>query len=82
MPTGRYKKIVVPIDGSGLSQRAIPHAVDIAINNDAEVILLHVFRPPAHEYTDIVTLGGGDTQLEVMRDQVKQYLLGLRGQLR
>ena len=26
----RYKKIIVPIDGSGQSERAIPHATDIA----------------------------------------------------
>lgn len=82
MTPGRYQKIVVPVDGSGMSQRAIPHAVDIARNNEAEVILLHVFKPPAHEYTDIVTLGGGEQQIDQMRQQVKQYLMGLRGNLR
>jgi nucleotide-binding universal stress UspA family protein len=79
---GRYKTLVVPVDGSGLSQRAIPHAVDIARNNDAEIILLHVFKPPAHEYTDIITLSGGEQQIDEMRQQVKKYLMGLRGQLR
>ena len=82
MTAGRYKKIVVPIDGSGLSQRAIPHAVDIARNNEAEIILLHVFKPPAHEYTDIISLAGQETQLDQMRNQVKQYLAGVRNQLR
>lgn len=82
MAQGRYKKIVVPLDGSGLSQRAIPHAVDIAQNNDSEVILLHVFRPPAHEYTDIIALAGQEDQLDEMRKQVKQHLASLRNQLR
>jgi nucleotide-binding universal stress UspA family protein len=82
MATGRYKKIVVPLDGSGMSKRAIPHAIDIARDNDAEIILLHVFKPPAHEYTDIITLAGQETQIEQMRAQVRQYLMGVRGELR
>lgn len=82
MATGRYKKIVVPIDGSGLSKRAIPHAIDIARDNDAEIVLLHVFKPPAHEYTDIIALSGADEQVDAMRQQVKQYLMGLRSELR
>jgi nucleotide-binding universal stress UspA family protein len=83
MSPGRYKKIVVPIDGSGLSQRAIPHAADIARDNDeAEIILLHVFRPPAHEYSDIIALAGQNVQIDEMRNQVKQYLISIRNQLR
>lgn len=82
MPDGRYKKIVVPVDGSGWSERAIPHAVDIARNNGAEIILLHVFRPPVSEYSDQIALAGQDEQLQQIREQIKQYLMGLRGQLR
>ncbi|MBZ0278760.1 MAG: universal stress protein [Anaerolineae bacterium] len=79
---GRYKKIVVPLDGSGWSERAIPHAVDIARNNNAELILLHVFRPPAHEFTDQIALAGQEGQIQQLREQIKQYLIGLRTQLR
>jgi nucleotide-binding universal stress UspA family protein len=79
---GRYKKIVVPIDGSGLSQRAIPHAVDIARANQSEIILLHVFRPPAREYANIIALAGQESQIDVVREQTKQYLIGLRTELR
>ncbi|MGV2436314.1 MAG UNVERIFIED_CONTAM: universal stress protein [Anaerolineae bacterium] len=79
---GRYKKIVVPIDGSGLSQRAIPHAVDIARANQSEIILLHVFRPPAREYANIIALAGQESQMDVVREQTKQYLIGLRTELR
>ena len=81
-PHGRYRKIVVPIDGSGWSERAIPHAVDIARNNGAEIILLHVFRTPASEYADQLALAGQDVQIARMRDEIKNYLMGLRGQLR
>ena len=78
----RYQKIVVPLDGSGWSKRAVPHAVDIARANNAELILLHVLRPPAYEYTDQLALGGQDSQLTQLRDQMKQYLIGIRNELR
>ncbi len=78
----RYKKIVVPLDGSGWSQRAVPHAADIARDNNAELILLHVLRPPAHEYTDQLALAGQDSQLNHLREQMKQYLVGVRSELR
>ncbi len=80
---GRYKKILVPLDGSGWAQRAVPHAVDIARNNEgSELILLHVFVPPAREFADQIALGGGDPQVQVAREQMKQYLIGLRTELR
>ena len=80
---GRYKKILVPLDGSGWAQRAVPHAVDIARGNtDAEVILLTVFAAPAREYTDQIALAGQDSQLQQAREQMKQYLIGLRTELR
>lgn len=79
---GRYKKIVVPIDGSGWSERAIPHAVDIAQNNDAELILLHVFKPPASDYVGEIALAGQEEGLMAMREEMKQKLKALRGQIR
>ena len=78
----RYKKIVVPLDGSGWAQRAIPHATDIARTNGSELILLHVFRPPAWEYTPEITLAGQEPQIQQAREQMKQYLIGLRAELR
>ncbi|MBZ0291795.1 MAG: universal stress protein, partial [Anaerolineae bacterium] len=80
--SSRYQKIVVPLDGSGWSKRAVPHAVDIARANQAELILLHVFRPPAYEYTDQISLAGQDTQVDQLREQMKQYLIGIRSELR
>ncbi len=78
----RYSKIMVPLDGSGWSQRAVPHAVNIARANNAELILLHVFRPPTSEYTDQLSLAGQDNQVQQLREQMKQYLVGLRSELR
>ena len=78
----RYKRICVPLDGSGWAKHAVPHAVDIARSNDAEVILLHVFTPPAAEFIDQVALAGQDAQIDQARQQMKQYLMGIRSELR
>ena len=79
---GRYKKIVVPIDGSGWSERAIPHAVDLARISNGEIILLHILRPPLHEYADTLALAGEDEQMTRIRENMKQKLMALRSQLR
>jgi nucleotide-binding universal stress UspA family protein len=78
----RYKKIIVPIDGSGWSERAIPHAVDIAHKYNSELVLLHVFKPPAAEYLGEIALAGQDEQLMQLREEMKQHLMALRSKLR
>jgi nucleotide-binding universal stress UspA family protein len=78
----RYTKILVPLDGSGWAKRAIPHAVEIARHNNAELILLHIFRPPAREFVDQIALAGQDAQIQSAREQMKQYLIGVRTELR
>ena len=80
--SGRYQKIIVPIDGSGWSENAITHAADMARANEAEIILLHVFKPPAADYAGEIALAGQDEQIQHYRDQIKQQLMSLRGQLR
>lgn len=79
---GRYRKIVVPIDGSGWSERAVPHAVDLARISKGEIILLHIFRPPLHDYEDTLALAGQDEQINRLREDTKRRLLALRGRLR
>lgn len=78
----RYRKIVVPHDGSGWSQRAVPHACDIARANNAEIILLHVFTAPARQFTSDITLAKQGDAIQEMRDGVKKYFIGLRTELR
>jgi nucleotide-binding universal stress UspA family protein len=82
MTASRYKKIVVPLDGSGWSEAALPHAIDIARANNSEVILLHVFRPPAHEFIDVIAIAGQDQQLQAAREASKQKFMSLRNELR
>ena len=79
---GRYKKIVVPLDGSGWSRRALPHAVDIARANQSELILLHIFRPPAADYADTLVLAGQEGQIQQLREAMEQNLMGIASDLR
>lgn len=79
---GRYKKILVPLDGSGWAKRVIPDAVDIARSNGSQLILLHVYSPPARQYADQITLAGQADQIDTAREEAEQYLIGLRAELR
>ncbi len=82
MTTSRYQKIIVPLDGSGWSQRAIPHALHLARTNDAELILTHVFTSPSREFTDQLALAHQEEQIQHLRQQAKRYLVGVRSELR
>ena len=72
-PVG-YQKILVPLDGSGWSQRAIPHAVNLARMHGAQLVLLHVFVPPSPEYVPELALAGQAEQFEKLRGQAKEYM--------
>jgi nucleotide-binding universal stress UspA family protein len=39
-----FRRILVPLDGSQFSERALPYAIEIARNFDAELMLLKVIR--------------------------------------
>lgn len=41
-----YKKILVPLDGSALAERAVNHASEIARGTGAEIILLKAIQVP------------------------------------
>ncbi len=82
MAIGRYKRILVPLDGSGWSQRALPHAVDIARANGSEIILLHVFRPPAADYADTIILAGQEGQIQQLREALEQKLASIANELK
>jgi nucleotide-binding universal stress UspA family protein len=77
-----YRKIVVPLDGSGWSERAVTHAAKIALDNDAELILLHVYHSPLAEYADTLALSNQGDMVNSERDEVKRYLIGVRNDLR
>ena len=43
-----YKRILLPLDGSPLAERALPHAIAQARHSQAELILLRVIGPLTH----------------------------------
>jgi nucleotide-binding universal stress UspA family protein len=43
-----YKKIMVPLDGSDLAECVLPHAIEMAQQNKAELILVRVVEPIAN----------------------------------
>lgn len=82
-PCQKYKKIVVPLDGSGWADRAVPHAARIAKNNDAEIILLNIYHSPSAQYQDAIALAnkqGGLVDQE--RESIKRHLISMRNDLR
>lgn len=77
-----YKKILVPVDGSDWAERAIPHASQIARNHNAELVLLTAYQKPMHEYQDQMALANVTPISDQIRDRARNYMQGLRNQLR
>ncbi len=47
-----YERILVPLDGSPLSESILPHVQSLAKALNAELVLLHVIVRPADEFVD------------------------------
>ena len=45
-----FKKIMVPLDGSELSEQALPYAEELAVINGSEIELVYVCEPEEAEY--------------------------------
>ncbi len=60
-----FKKILLPVDGSEHSNRAVSYACGIARSQGAEVILFHAYPP-------ISELIGGDSKKELIEESIKQ----------
>ena len=64
-----YKAIVVPVDGSDNSKRALEHAVSIAVNGGAELIAVHVANiVSAISNFDQTPIGGGYVSEQIAAD--------------
>jgi nucleotide-binding universal stress UspA family protein len=72
MAIGRYRKILVPLDGSDWGERAIPHAVDVAQNNaESEIILLHILN------SNDVSRAEREAYLAQLQEQVRAENVGV-----
>jgi nucleotide-binding universal stress UspA family protein len=61
-----YKKILIPLDGSDLSEHALQHLDSISINDDSSIILLRVVEPMT------ALIAGGSYALELAAEAKKQ----------
>lgn len=68
-----YKKILVPLDGSALAERAINHAAEIARGTGAELILLEVVQLPLSKVPEA---GAKEEEKSIreVADEAKAYL--------
>ncbi len=78
-----YKRILVPLDGSGFAEVAIPHAAEIAKRMGATLVLLRIVPPiTALLPTDSLTLPKLDTLEERVLEEAETYLRARAGVLR
>jgi nucleotide-binding universal stress UspA family protein len=74
--SGLFRKILVPLDGSMMSESVLPYVKEIAVHTKSEIILLGVLEEGQH----VRTIGGldhfayTDQQVEEMRQETVAYL--------
>jgi nucleotide-binding universal stress UspA family protein len=74
--SGLFGKILVPLDGSTISESVLPYVKEIAAQNKSEIVLLRVLEQGQH----VRTIGGldyfayTDQQVEEMRQEIVAYL--------
>lgn len=69
------KTVVVPLDGSHIAEKVLPHAVGLAKNMKLEVILLRAYSLPASIYFSGEEYGPDLGQLtEQIREEAREYL--------
>ena len=76
-----YEKILVPLDGSDLSERAIRHAREIARGTRSEILLLQAVNLPMPVVPEAVLIPDGKWLAEA-RKEAARYLEGIAAPLR
>ena len=59
-----YERILVPLDGSRLSTKALPHAVEIARRFSAEIIPIRVASPTSIASISSLSMGGMEATVD------------------
>ena len=77
-----YQHIVVPMDGSGWSESALPRAIELARIHDAELVLLHVYQSKAGDYAGQWALAGQQQIADQAYDEMQAQLVAIRNRLR
>jgi nucleotide-binding universal stress UspA family protein len=76
-----YEKILVPLDGSALAERAIRHAQEIARGTRSEILLMQAVNFPLPVVPEAVLIPDGKWLTEA-RIEATRYLEGIAAPLR
>lgn len=76
-----YEKILVPLDGSTLAERAIRHAQEIARGCGAEILLLQAVSFPMPIVPEVILVPDGKW-LDEAKKEAARYLEGVAAPLR
>ena len=76
-----YKKILVPLDGSALAERAIRHAREIAVGSRAEILLMQAVNFPMPVVPEAVLVPDAKW-LDEAKIEAARYLDGIAAPLR
>lgn len=75
-----YKKILVALDGSALSEAALPHAQALANAEESQIFLLRVSVDPAAEFS-FSDPSIADSIVQEMEAETLAYMQSVRGKL-
>jgi len=74
-----FNRILVPLDGSALAERAIPHAEEFARIFDSRIILLQVLDPTSfHENPNPVD----PLSWQIRKAEADMYMQGIAARIR
>jgi nucleotide-binding universal stress UspA family protein len=78
-----YKRILVPLDGSGRAEAILPHVEEVALRFDSTVYLLQVVEPGSlHVQPEGPYSASTRPEFVAVAQEAEEYLNGLRGELR
>lgn len=69
----KIKRIMVPLDGSGLSRQALPCALEMALHAGAELLLLRAVPPVSREYDTMGGINGQPVPVTVEQNRSSYY---------
>ena len=75
-----YRKILVPLDGSELAERVVPHVQELAKCTGAQVVLLRVANVPVLAYST-GDVGLANSARENVESEAYSYLEGIKARL-
>ena len=75
-PQVRYQKILVPHDGSVMSDKALNHAAYLSKTSGAEIIVLNVIEYEVIPPSTLLTFIKSDTPIEKAKEDLRNALEG------